>query len=191
MTVKSLTRSSLVNNRWYENMLVGNAAYVPPGTYELIETVIVPSGGQAAVTFSNLNTSYGSIYKHLQIRGVHIGTGGSNRITFNSDTAGNYSESQLYGDGASVPSNGNANTSSIYLGAISTTDQIAFITDILDSFNTSKNKTVRTIAGGGLNGTYFRSGGWRSTAAINSITITSPGTFSQNTRISLYGMRLS
>lgn len=40
MTNKSLLRSSLVNNRWYETMLVGNPGYTP-----LIEYIVIAGGG--------------------------------------------------------------------------------------------------------------------------------------------------
>jgi hypothetical protein len=201
MTVKSLTRSSLVNNRWYENMLAGNAAYIP-ATYELLETQIL-TGAQSSIVFSSLDSKYAADYQHLQIRGVVQSTRASSldslRIKLNGDTASNYSFHFLQGGNpSSVTSSSGANSNNIFAGYIpGTSNSFSWsptITDILDAFETTKNKTTRSLTGQidpNWQLTTFCSGSWRNTNALTSIEI-SPEigpNFSIGTRISLYGMR--
>jgi len=153
----------------------------PEGAYDSLATVTVPSGGVASITFAGIPSGY----KHLQIRGIArenraIVTGGTMKMTFNSDTAANYSVHVLYGDGTTAAAQGTANTSYSQIAYATGTSALtnnfgAFITDILDYANTSKYKTVRTLGGGDNNGAGemdFGSSNWRSTSAITSISIT-------------------
>jgi hypothetical protein len=208
MTVKSLTRSSLVNNRWYENMLVGNEAYVPINTgYELLETQIV-SGNQNSVVFSNLNSSYGLTYQHLQLRitARTDRTGADSdpiRIRFNSDAGANYGRHRLMAYlGNNVISGGSGGQDSMYITEAAAVSQNAanifadIITDIIDPFETTKSKTIRSLSGmyaSGWQSIELWSGFWNSTNAITTIAL-SPvvGTnFVSGSRFSLYGMRSS
>jgi hypothetical protein len=202
MTVKSLSRSSLVNNRWYENMLAGNAAYA---VYELLETVIVTSAGQTSLTFSNLNSIYSSTYQHLQIRAVVQTTRASSldalRLQFNGDTGANYSFHYIQGGNPpSVISSNATNASNIFLGylpgASNSTSWAPNIVDILDPFETTKHKVTRCLNGQvdpNWQTNLFTSGAWRNNNAITSIELkpdVGPN-FSIGTRVSLYGMRSS
>jgi hypothetical protein len=203
MTVKSLTRSSLVNNRWYENMLVGNAAYVPiSDTYELLETQIL-TGTQTSVTFSNLNSTYGSVYQHLQIRMTHRAGGGTRSdnvyLQFNSSGSG-YAYHYMYGEGSTTGSGPAANQPNMIVGRLTGSQSGANIfgasvVEILDPFETTKNKTVRSFAGAtdGTNNTvWVFSGLWNNTAAVTSFTLTSGAQdFIAGSRFSLYGTRAS
>jgi hypothetical protein len=197
MTVKSLTRSSLVNNRWYENMLVGNAPFIPVlPPYEWLETQILPSN-QSTVTFSNLNSTYGGSYKHLQLRvSGRSSRGGFNSdpliLQFNSDTAsGNYKYHQLAGSNSTIGSSTNP-----YITFAGTTLFGVAVIDILDAFSTSKNKTVRSLSGhndGSDRTIELASMGWFNTAAINTIDIKSftGNSWLTDSRFSLYGIRSS
>jgi hypothetical protein len=73
----------------------------------------------------------------------------------------------------------------------STTIPAAFVCDILDPFETTKNKTIRSLAGYGSGGNVnLYSGLWINTSALTSITIlASSGNFASASRFSLYGIK--
>jgi hypothetical protein len=164
--------------------------------YELIETVILGSA-QSSVTFSSLGT-YSSTYKHLQVRGVARDTntyagGFVLRTTFNGSSSG-YAFHYLQGNGSSVSSSSALSQSYMrggyYNGAGFTANSFGvFVFDVLDAYNASKTKTLRTLTGvNDLVG--LLSGLWNSTAAISSITMTTDGTnFATGSRFSLYGIK--
>jgi hypothetical protein len=157
------------------------------GTFELISTEILGSS-QSGVTFSSLG-SYSSTYRHLQIRAVTIGgSTDSLRLRLNGDTGSNYGQRQLGSSGPSVFYNGDVNSTSIYTGMTNTAYGCPSITDILDAFSTTKNKTVRTFTG--LSDYVFlRSGHYRSSSSVTSVTVYSETNLAAGSRISLYGIR--
>ena len=168
------------------------------GSYELIETITVGSGGAASVTFSNLNT-YSSTYQHLQIRAVVRGSGAYSQtymeMQFNADTASNYSHHELYGNGSSVSSSGNANRNHIRAALINANTSTAnvfsgVVIDLLDPYETSKYTTARILYG--QNGTNFvglYSGNWRNTDALSSVKLQESSGFAQYSRFSIYGLK--
>lgn len=167
--------------------------------YDSIATVSASAGGSAFLEF----TSIPSTYTHLQIRGIaRNSTSGSGTqigyITFNSDSAANYSLHRLQGDGATATASGTASTAYISTAtepqAGDTANTFgAFIVDILDYKDTNKNKTVRSLDGVDTNGAgviAFRSGAWRNNAAISTIRITaSSNNFLQYSSFALYGIK--
>lgn len=180
-------------------------ATAPANAYEWLETAIVGAGGTSSVTFSNLNTNYGSTYQHLQLRIV----GRTNRndtddfltINFNGDTGNNYASHRLRANGLDVESSApRTSYSRIETYSLTASTQTAnsfgaMVIDILDPFETTKNTTVKTIAG--LTGSYrfvgLSSGLWMNTNAINSILIDQffGSLFAEHSRFSLYGLRRS
>jgi hypothetical protein len=173
--------------------------------YELLETQILTSN-QNDIVFSNLNTSYGSAYQHLQLRisSNRTNTGGVTYLYLrvNSDTtAANYRTHELYGNGTNVIST--TQTSVDYLrigvsggGSTSVNEFGATIIDILDSFETTKNKTFRSLAGATSASPEYQisliSGLWMSTSAITTLQIFPiSNQLASKTRVSLYGMRSS
>ena len=205
MAITSIkTGSSFTNLTKYDSFLAGNAYYVPP-SFESIATVN-PTGGAASASF----TSIPSTYKHLQIRGiVHDNyatdkapnTGFDLNFIFNSDSAANYSNHYLYGNGTSAVAAGASGSSVINLpgtNQISTANYMSvLIIDIIDYASTTKYKTVRTFNGADANGTgttnrcvALNSGLWRSTSAITDIQMTAWGTgFVAGTQFALYGIK--
>lgn len=164
------------------------------GDFESIQTVTVGTGGTSAVEF----TGIAGTYKHLQIRAIAKGgeaTYSQFKIQFNSDTGNNYSTHAIYGTGSGSPgAEGFINYpyGSIYSG--STTTFGGLIVDILDYANTSKYKTVRTLAGVEGNGSGIidmASANWRNTAAITSIKFTTAGTgtIAEFSSFALYGVK--
>ena len=170
------------------------------GSYDLLATEILTTS-QASVTFASLG-DYAADYQHLQIR-YNVRTDRTNNLDgvtlkINGDTANNYSHHRLLGYG-SVGSFAAANVGFIYLGlcpdASSTTNTFgAGVADILDAFETTKYKTVRTL-GGTAHPTdpyvSLTSGAWRDTSSLTSLTVdqTTGPNFVTGSRFSLYGIR--
>jgi hypothetical protein len=175
----------------------------PEGAYDSLATVTVPSGGVATITFAGIPTGY----KHLQLRALArtnraSATGDYFNMNFNSDSGSNYTGHYLYGNGTTAYSGANgASITTAYLvnatAAGATANSFAAnIVDFLDYSNTSKNKTMRSLIGIQNNGSgdesiNFNSALWMSTAAINTITITSGtgSTIQQYSSFALYGVK--
>jgi hypothetical protein len=170
-------------------------------SYESIATYALGTT-TASVTFSSIP----STYKHLQIRymarqNVTGADRGAMEMQFNSDTGANYSYHLLFGDGSSASALAYTSTDSIYTGlsditTASTASNIfgVGVIDILDYQNTNKYKTTRSLSGQDQNSTsgriFFTSGNWRSTSAINTITLyPEAGSFVQYSHLALYGIR--
>lgn len=198
----SSIRTGTTRNTMWDQVTIDSA-------YESIQTVSVGSGGLSTVTFSSIPQGY----KHLQIRAIAQ----DNRATyntsslemiFNGDTANNYSDHFVQGDwvagSGSVTTNFGTNGPKMYwVGHITSTVATnifsAFVCDILDYSNTSKNKTIRAISGVDANAEVagyrptprLASGQWRSTNAITSITFsTAFGTaITEKSHFALYGIK--
>jgi hypothetical protein len=172
---------------------------VVPGDYELISTTILGTA-TASVTFSSLG-DYASTYKHLQIRTVARGNNASQNVAMdlrlNGDTSANYALHLLEGTGSIVYSFAQTSTDVIFLTQIPANSFTAngfgaATTDILDAYSTTKNKTVRTLAGygGSVNSIQMTSGHRRSTDSTTSIQVFSrSGSFIAGSRFSLYGIK--
>ena len=178
-------------------LLSGAGAPASTNSYESIATTSL-GGTQATITFSSIP----STYKHLQIRILGRTNRASQELdvitaTFNSDTAANYSEHWLTGNGTAASAAGNASTSgvSVYRLTGSTAGSNTFgviVLDILDYADTNKYKTTRNLGGYDNNGSgqiYLGSGNWRSTSAINRIDLTPIGSFVQYSQAALYGIK--
>ncbi len=164
------------------------------GDYESIATVTVGAGGTSTITFSSIP----STYQHLQIRYIARNSSLSSNtvMTFNSDSAGNYSTHYLLGNGASASSAGEVNSTYIYTDILSqtSTSYAATIVDVLDYKDTNKYTTARSLSGLDMNGSgtvWLVSGAWRNTAAVNSITfkIGAGFNFAQYSSFALYGIK--
>ena len=172
---------------------------VSAGAYELIESVLLSSAA-GSVTFSGLS-AYSSTYKHLQLRVVARGATASNltdlQLRFNGDTAQNYVYHQLYGNGSSVVSEAypsiNQTTGALIPAANATANSFGGgVIDILDAYQTTKFKTIRGLSGYTANTNYvlLRSGLWRVTDAISSMTLfAGAGNLESGSRFSLYGIK--
>jgi hypothetical protein len=169
--------------------------------YEWLETVSVGTA-VASVTFSNLN-NYASDYQHLQIRYVARSTRTAQdsnlSLRFNNDS-GTYRYHFLEAYGSGSPSSGAGTATSLLVatqtGNTNVTGAYAAGTiDILDAFETTKNKVTRTLSGyaGGNNAISLRSGLWVNTAALTQIELLNwdGASHLQFSRFSLYGLRSS
>lgn len=180
-------------------VLQAQAAGQAAGSFDLLETQVLASSA-ASVTFSSLST-YAADYQHLQIRAVIGATAANARLwmRLNGTTSG-YAWHMLRGNGSSVSSEGPTSQPAIRLiNNIGTTSNAygAAIIDLLDAFDTAKNKTVRSLGGGatGANEINLNSGSSFSTSALDSVTFglgettISQQNLATGSRFSLYGIK--
>lgn len=164
-------------------------------TYELIATS-AGTGASSTVTFSSIPAGY----KHLQIR-MTLGTtltyeqGSSFYIRFNGDAGANYAGHSLTGNGSAVGSGSNVSSTGIDGAYLSIPSNVisGTVVDILNAFSTTNNKTVRIFTGYSWTSYVIalRSGHWRNTAAVTSVSVVEPNAYfwSSRSRFSLYGIK--
>jgi hypothetical protein len=167
-----------------------------------------PSSYESIATFTNTNassvtfSSIPSTYKSLQVRFSFLTDNGQNiNLRLNGDTAANYASHWIKGLSTSVvAAQGSTTLSFMRLegnsNGTSATYPFVGIIDLIDYASTSKNKTVRSITGNDRNADggseiNLLSGLWRSTSAVNSLTIYlgSDINFNSGTNIALYGVK--
>jgi hypothetical protein len=172
--------------------------------YEHLESQVLGTA-VASVSFSNLNSTYGSTYQHLQIRyvvrGASVSSGsGDIRFRLNSDTGSNYAYHDLRASASSISSNAASSTSFIRLGffpfdGLTANSFAVGVADALDPFETTKNTTLRASSGQHTSAEPFvftNSGFWNNTAAVTTIEIyPESGNWKIGSRFSLYGLRSS
>jgi hypothetical protein len=162
-------------------------------TYEPIATTTLGTAA-ASITFSSIPATYTDLRVIWTVRAST--TSVFPYVTYNNDTATNYSWTRLYGDGASAASQ--ANTSRAYIapqwltGISNATDEFNLLTLDVFSYAGSTYKTTLTTSQADKNGsgTVERTAAlWRSTSAINRIDLTaSSSTWAAGTTATLYGI---
>ncbi len=175
------------------------------GAFQLLESTVL-TGSQAAVEFTNLTTKYASTYQHLQVR-MTMRTDrpqvSTDTVYFqlNGDTSNNYSVHILYGNGSSVTSAAGANWPGGYIHEVVPTsgsggianNYAGAVLDLLDPFETTKNKTARSLAGSTTTANFvvLASSNWRSTNSVTSIRFysTTSNNLVSGSRFSLYGIK--
>ena len=178
----------------------GWGSFSLPSSFESIASA-TGTGSSGLITFSSIP----STYSHLQIRGIFRSseTTGTNIYInlINNDSGSNYTAHRIQGDGSSRTSAGAANQPDIFAGrapgtGTTTGTMGAIILDIHDYASTTKLKTLRMLSGQNSNDTYaglisLRSGLWRNTNAINSISfdLGAGVNFSTSTTFALYGIK--
>lgn len=169
-------------------------------SYELIQTVYL-TASTSSVTFDV--SGLGSTYQHLQLRvtarSSRADVGDDIILRFNNDsTVGNYRYHALYGTGSVAGSeNAQVATGARFMqatGANFTASAFnAGVCDILDPFETTKNKTIRTLSGvpGSYDRIWLASNLWVNTSAVTSITLVSgfSANFVTGSRFSIYGLK--
>lgn len=206
MPTSSALRSGVKNYARYLNVLAGTEPYVAPpeSAYDLLQTEILTSA-QASVTFSSLNSTYGTDYQHLQLRitsktSTGTGSSGNNFMTLNSDSGSNYAYHRLrFAGDESVPSSqGVASASAIDWGYIPRDNSgngsyAGYVLDILDPFETTKNTTIKCLWGfwqASVEYIGLNSGLWMSTDALTSISFAVTSySYAVGSRFSLYGLK--
>jgi|688.fasta_scaffold550385_2 hypothetical protein len=152
-------------------------------TYSLIESQTLGSA-QASVIFSSIPATFTDL-----ILITKTPTISSNyNLRFNGDTATNYSYTGLYGDGTSASSGRSTNNTVIGLTYTSSGAPMGRL-QIQDYASTNVYKSVLLRQDDSSTATMAIVGLWRSTAAINSITIVSGGTIPTGSTFKLYGIQ--
>ncbi len=180
-------------------LAAAGGAVAAADSYDLLATEILTSSS-SSITFASLGT-YAPDYQHLQLRMVgrtnRASTSDYINVQLNGDTGSNYAHHSLYGNGSSVVA-GTALTSDSKMGfnrfsGASASSNIfgSIVLDLLDAFETTKYKTLRSLGGTAAVSINLNSGLWMDTDALTSIKI-EPGSGSSlitGSRFSLYGIR--
>ena len=164
-----------------------------PVTYEPIATTTL-SSAQSSVSFSSIPGTYTDL---VLVSVASLNTADDVFVRFNSDTNNNYSYTLLYGSGSAAGSVSDINNGRLlidYYGTPSTTngDCINIFT-VMNYSNATTYKTALTRANRASSGVDALVGLWRSTSAINTITLTAGAstarTFSSGSTFTLYGIK--
>lgn len=165
-----------------------------PATYEPIATTTLGSAA-ASITLSSIPATYTDLRVVLVGRSNNTGTPRESIfITFNGDTASNYSTTILYGQDSSISSFRQINQVRIlaYLGLPGTAGQFSLTTVDLFSYAGSTNKTSLLTINNDQNGSgeiNRQVGLYRSTSAITSITLKpQTNSFDTGTTATVYGI---
>jgi hypothetical protein len=157
-------------------------------TYTQIASTTLGSAG--TITFSSIPATYTDLV--LVVNGKANSTVGQLALRLNGDTATNYSETILEGDGTTASTLRITSGSYMQLGYYAyfdATNQATGICHIMNYANTTTNKTVLARMNNTALATSTSVGLWRSTAAINSIVVSAAtNSFATGTTASLYGI---
>ena len=168
-----------------------------PKTYEPIATNTLGSAA-TDITFSSIPSTYTDLVLVTATFGSRAANADSLAIRFNSDTGSNYSYTYIIGDANGAASGRASSQTNIWCGNFSSNNVAnpsPIIIQIQNYANTTTFKTVlarqNAIAGGGYTSTGINVGLWRSTTAINSITVRSEtgSNFSAGSTFTLYGIK--
>lgn len=158
-------------------------------TYTPIATTTLGSANNS-VTFSSISGSYTDLV--LIYSGTTTISNRNLAIQFNSDTATNYSETELYGNGTTAGSGRRSNFAQIFLNEQGgSSGQTTVVTNVMNYANTTTYKTALTRYGTAGGGPETNVGLWRSTSAITAIKIFISGgteTFTAGSTFTLYGI---
>jgi hypothetical protein len=138
-------------------------------TYSQIATQTLGSA-TASVTFSNIPQTYTNLV--LVYNGKFAAINGQIALQFNGDTATNYSDTELGGNGSTAFSVRNTSQARMLLGysASANVDNMVVI-NIISYQNTATYKTALARNAGAGGNVTANVGLWRSTAAITSMLV--------------------
>ena len=164
-----------------------------PETYEPISTQTLGTA-TAAISFTSIPQTYTDLFlvSNLGLATVDQST----FITFNDDTASNYSVTWLYAN-TSPASSRSSSRANIYLNAnvgASTAVETTTIVNVQNYSNATTYKTTlgranRSSSSGSYEGVETIVGLWRSTSAITKITITGQSNLIVGYTFTLYGIK--
>jgi hypothetical protein len=157
---------------------------MPAGaTYDKIATTTLTSAG--SIDLSSIPSTYTDLV--VVLRGKSSGSTNNIRLRFNGDTASNYSNLRFLAYSGTADSNAQTNMTSAGIGDWGSIEGAAII-NIFSYANTTtwKNYASRSVE---PDYTSMYSGQWRSTSAINQITILYPsGSLATGTTATIYGI---
>jgi hypothetical protein len=158
-----------------------------PTTYEPIATTTLGSA-QATVTFSSISGSYTDL---VLVISCNVSSGSQDvQVRYNSDSASNYSTTNLYGTGSIAGSNRQSNSTNAWIGLANTTNRGVIVTNFQNYSNSTTNKTAVSRSSVADYEVDAMVSLWRSTSAITSIEIKlSASTFTSGSTFTLYGIK--
>jgi hypothetical protein len=162
-------------------------------TYEPIATTTLGSA-QSTITFSSIPSTYTDLVVVSYAQTTASSGSPSINMRFNGDTSAVYSMTQLYGDGTSAVSGRVTGQSFAYFANIPNTSASAWGSGIGSIMNYANTTTFKTVLSRSADATFYtiaRVNLWRSTAAINSVTLYegSSGNFNTGSIFTLYGIK--
>jgi hypothetical protein len=161
------------------------------GDFELITSTILGTA-TSSITFDV--SSFASTYKHLQIRSTARSAGaGSEFLRIKLNGSNITIRHFLIGNGSSVTSGVGADID--FMGIPNSGSASGLFSpavfDFLDPYSSTKNKTIRALAGSPLTGIGLLSGLVNSTTITSSLTVETyfGANFATGSRFSIYGIR--
>jgi hypothetical protein len=163
-------------------------------TYEAIATVTVGGGGAASIEFTSIpQTGYTDLVVKVSAR---ESSGNNWFLTiFNGDTASNYTQKNLYGNGSTAGSIALGPRANFYIDCLDASPNTANTFSSMEFYipnYTSSNAKSMSFDGvmenntTSINAMGLWAGLWSGTAAINSITLTQA--WAANSTATLYGI---
>ena len=158
-----------------------------PKTYEPIATNTVSGTSTSIITFSSIPATYTDLILVFQAQVADTYA----LFRLNGDTSAVYSRTDLYGNGSSAQSSRGSNETTWYPSTGSSSVTGSGIVQIMNYANTTTNKTaiIRNDVTTGL--VDVSAWLWRSTAAINSISLAVPtsNNWIAGSTFTLYGIK--
>lgn len=166
--------------------MAAGSTYTPIATY-------TAGSNFTSYTFSSIPSTYTDLHLVIVTSRTSSGVNPSLTIQFNGDTGTNYSMTKMRGTGTSALSNRESNSTAINFSYFSMNLDLTnpFIIDVMNYSNTTTYKTAIGRSNASGSGTEATVGLWRSTSAINSLTINNDGGGSYllaGTTATLYGI---
>lgn len=187
----------------YRSMLAGNAAY-DPGSYDLIASVVVGTGGSSLITFSSIPQTYASL-EVWSLSAPETAGAADLQMRMNNDSgASNYAWSAGYGPSSGTAASFLNNSSTSYITSVNGAGRGAptfamTIWSIPDYTSTNKHKSLNHWGGFATNDGsdinyvtgFWGSGRWKSTTAINRLDflLTSSADIAEYSVFSLFGLK--
>ena len=158
-----------------------------PSTYTPIATTTLGSSA-ATITLNSIPSTYTDLV--MVFRGNN--DAGANRagyIRFNSDSGTNYSYTLVQGDGSSAGSGRDSNIAQSFFANVLGDNTMAIV-QVMNYANTTTNKTFLSRGSSASTVAQAIVGLWRSTSAINTITLSlNASNYASGTTVTLYGVK--
>jgi hypothetical protein len=164
-----------------------------PITYEPIATTTLGTAA-ASVTFSSISGAYTDLVLVLSLTNNSGVTAPAVYVRVNGDTGSNYSTTMLYGSGSAAGSGRGSNNTYALINWLGGGSNNIIVNGIVNFLNYSNTTTFKTLIHRYNNSSAEVDAGaslWRSTSAINSITVldTTTRDFVSGSTFTLYGIK--
>lgn len=160
--------------------------------YEVIATQTLGTAA-ATVTFSSIPATYTDLVLIANSSTTTVGSSEINKMTFNSDTATNYSTTTLGADGSSAASFRATSQAYIRAGRNTANGDSYFVVNKIQIMNYANSTTYKTAIAQGMEANVYLEnnvGLWRSTSAITSVTLTAgSNNYKIGSTFTLYGIK--